>query len=88
LCEKKESLENKFVSLGCRLNYFESELIKSKVNKLGIDGVIVVNTCTVTKEAHKQSIQNIKKLKKENPNHKMIVTGCAVQSNKNEFESM
>jgi threonylcarbamoyladenosine tRNA methylthiotransferase MtaB len=88
MCEKKESLENKFVSLGCRLNYFESELIKSKVNKLGIDGVIVVNTCTVTKEAHKQSIQNIKKLKKENPNHKMIVTGCAVQSNKNEFESM
>ncbi len=74
------------ITFGCRLNAFESQIIKEKLSHL--DDVIVVNTCTVTSEAARQCKQKIRKLKKENPTKKIIITGCAAQTNPDEFNQM
>ena len=68
------------ITFGCRLNTYESEIIKENLVKSGIQNVAVFNTCTVTKEAEKQARQAIRKLKKQDPTKKIIVTGCAAQN--------
>jgi len=79
----------KVVTFGCRLNSYESEVIKAKIQKAGLnDDVAVFNTCSVTKEAEKEAIRSIKKFKKHNPNSKIVVTGCAAQINPNTFAEM
>ncbi len=84
----KKETEN-VVTLGCRLNTFESEAIKQNLKKANIsDDVIVINTCTVTANAHRQSKQEIRRAKKNNPNKKIIVTGCAVENNFDDFVKM
>ena len=65
------------VTFGCRMNSFESEILKEKLAEL--ENVIVVNTCAVTGEAERQCRQAIRKLRKENPQARIIVTGCAAQ---------
>ncbi len=65
------------VTFGCRINTYESEVFKEKLAEL--DNVIVVNTCAVTSEAERQCRQTIRKLRRENPNARIIVTGCAAQ---------
>ena len=60
---------------GCRINAYEAEIIKEIIR--GDDNVIVLNTCTVTAEAHRQCLQGLRKLRKENPHARIIVTGCA-----------
>ncbi len=67
----------KIITFGCRLNTYESALINQIAGDL--DNVIVVNTCAVTAEAERQCRQTIRKLRKENPTAKLIVTGCAAQ---------
>lgn len=67
----------KIVTFGCRINTYESALINQIAGDL--DNVIVVNTCAVTAEAERQCRQTIRKLRKENPNDLLIVTGCAAQ---------
>ncbi|MBR6409736.1 MAG: tRNA (N(6)-L-threonylcarbamoyladenosine(37)-C(2))-methylthiotransferase MtaB [Alphaproteobacteria bacterium] len=74
------------VTFGCRLNAFESEVIKEKLK--AYDNLIVVNTCAVTGEAERQCRQAVRKLKKENPRAKIIVTGCSAQVHGKLFESM
>lgn len=74
------------ITFGCRINSYESEVIKEKLKHL--DNVIVVNTCTVTGEAERQCCQAIRKLRKENPRAKIIVTGCAAQVSGNKFADM
>lgn len=76
------------VTLGCRLNSFESQQIKENAENANLDDVIIVNTCSVTKIAEQDSIKTIKKLKKQNPNKKVIATGCAVQINPKLFEDL
>ena len=76
----------KVVTLGCRLNAYESEVMKEKLSHL--DDVIVVNTCAVTGEAERQCRQTIRKLKTENPTAKIIVTGCAAQLFPQKFAAM
>lgn len=76
----------KIVTFGCRINTYESELIKQWEPDLG--DVIVVNTCAVTSEAERQCKQTIRRLHKENPNIPLIVTGCAVQLNPDVYEKM
>ena len=76
----------KVVTLGCRLNAYESEVMKEKLSHL--DDVIVVNTCAVTGEAERQCRQTIRKLKSENPTAKIIVTGCAAQLFPQKFATM
>ena len=76
----------KIVTFGCRINAFESEVLKEKLADR--NDIIVVNTCAVTGEAERQCKQAIRKLRKENPSAKIVVTGCAVQINPQKFAEM
>lgn len=76
----------KVVNFGCRINAFESEIFKEKLAEL--DDVIVVNTCAVTGEAERQCCQMIRKLRKENPSARIVVTGCAAQINPKKYSDM
>lgn len=67
------------VTFGCRINAYESEVIKEKLKDY--DNLIVINTCAVTGEAERQCRQTIRKLKREHPNAQIIVTGCSAQIN-------
>jgi len=74
------------VTFGCRINAFESEVIQEKLQNY--DDVIVVNTCAVTSEAERQCRQTIRKLKKEHPTSRIVVTGCSAQIHSEIFKKM
>lgn len=74
------------ITLGCRMNAYESEVIKEKLREF--DDVIVINTCAVTGEAERQCRQTIRKLRRENPTAKIIVTGCSAQVSTSELSKM
>ena len=76
------------VSFGCRLNAYESEVMRGHAHAAGLDNTIVVNTCAVTKEAERQGIQAIRKLKRENPTATVIAAGCAVQLDPGRYAAM
>jgi threonylcarbamoyladenosine tRNA methylthiotransferase MtaB len=78
------------LTFGCRLNAYESEIIKTKAEKAGLEGenIFILNTCSVTKEAEKEAIKKIRKLKRDNPDAKIVVTGCAVQIRPEVFANM
>jgi hypothetical protein len=76
----------KVITFGCRINSYESEVFKEKLKDY--DNLIVVNTCAVTAEAERQCRQAIRKLRKENPEAKIIVTGCAAQVSAARFNEM
>lgn len=67
------------VTFGCRLNAYESEVMKTLAQEAGEGKRIFVNTCAVTKEAERQARQTIRKLARENPDKEIVVTGCAAQ---------
>ncbi len=77
-----------FVTFGCRLNAYETEAMKELSAQAGLDGAVVVNTCAVTAEAVRSSKQRIRKLRRENPNAKLIVTGCAAQTEPKTYAQM
>ncbi len=79
---------NQVVTFGCRLNIYESEIIKKNIHAAGLQNVIVFNTCAVTQEAEKQARQAIRSAKKNNPDVKIIVTGCAAQNSPSTYASM
>ena len=81
-------MNTKIINLGCRLNAYESEVIRDILEKNSINNTVVVNTCAVTNLAVKKSKQIIKKVKKERPNDKILVTGCASQIEKQKFIKM
>lgn len=76
------------VTFGCRLNSYESELIRKTAAGDGLDGAIIFNTCAVTGEAVRQARQAIRRARKENPDAKLIVTGCAAQTDPDTFATM
>jgi threonylcarbamoyladenosine tRNA methylthiotransferase MtaB len=76
------------VTLGCRLNAYESEVIRHQAQAAGVDNAVVVNTCAVTAEAVRQSRQTIRKLKRERPDARIVVTGCAAQTEPDTFAEM
>ena len=78
----------KTVTFGCRLNIYESEIIKNTLKKANINDVVVFNSCAVTQEAERQVLQAIRKEKKSNPNAKIVVTGCAAQISPEKFSNM
>ncbi|MCL2017426.1 MAG: MiaB/RimO family radical SAM methylthiotransferase [Alphaproteobacteria bacterium] len=80
--------EINFISLGCRLNALEAEKIKAMLMKAGLSRAIIVNTCTVTKEAERQSKQAIRKLARENPGTMLFVTGCAATRAPDDFRAI
>jgi len=85
---KTKADEAKIITLGCRLNTFESEVMGRHAHDAGLDGAVIVNTCAVTGEAVRQARQTIRRAKRENPNAKVIVTGCAAQVDADMFAAM
>ncbi|WP_170405078.1 tRNA (N(6)-L-threonylcarbamoyladenosine(37)-C(2))-methylthiotransferase MtaB [Ruegeria arenilitoris] len=78
----------KFTTLGCRLNAYETEAMKELSQQAGLTDAVVVNTCAVTAEAVRKARQEIRKLRRENPNARLIVTGCAAQTEPETFSRM
>jgi threonylcarbamoyladenosine tRNA methylthiotransferase MtaB len=76
------------VTFGCRLNAYESEVIRRQAQAAGVENAVVVNTCAVTAEAVRQSRQTIRKLKRERPDAPIVVTGCAAQTEPEVFADM
>ncbi|ATN36495.1 tRNA (N(6)-L-threonylcarbamoyladenosine(37)-C(2))-methylthiotransferase MtaB [Rhizobium sp. ACO-34A] len=76
------------VTFGCRLNTYESEVMKAEAAKAGLNGAILFNTCAVTGEAVRQARQAIRKARRENPEIRIIVTGCAAQTDAAGFAAM
>jgi len=80
------------LTFGCRLNTYESEVIKREADAAGLGsiegGAVVINTCAVTAEAVRQARQAIRKARRENPNARIIVTGCAAQTEPGTFDAM
>ncbi len=76
------------ITFGCRLNTYESEVMKSHAEKAGLAGAIIFNTCAVTAQAEKQARQAIRRARRENPEAKIIVTGCAAQIKPESFAEM
>ena len=74
------------VTFGCRLNAYESEVLKEKLKN--VDNLIVINTCAVTGEAERQCRQAIRKLRRENPLVKIVVTGCSAQVSGSKLATM
>ncbi|MEN8831054.1 tRNA (N(6)-L-threonylcarbamoyladenosine(37)-C(2))-methylthiotransferase MtaB [Pacificibacter sp.] len=77
-----------FATLGCRLNAYETEAMKELAASAGVQDAVVVNTCAVTAEAVRKARQEIRKLRRENPEAKIIVTGCAAQTEPATFSGM
>jgi len=76
------------ITFGCRLNAFESEVIAREADSAGLDQTIVINSCAVTNEAVAQARQSIRRLKRERPDARIVVTGCAAQTQANMFAEM
>jgi threonylcarbamoyladenosine tRNA methylthiotransferase MtaB len=78
----------KFTTLGCRLNAYETEAMKELAGAAGVQNAIIVNTCAVTAEAVRKAKKEIRKLRRENPDATLIVTGCAAQTEPETFIAM
>jgi len=77
-----------FHTLGCRLNAYETEAMRELSAAAGIEDAVVINTCAVTAEAVRKARQEIRKLRRANPNARLIVTGCAAQTEPETFRDM
>jgi threonylcarbamoyladenosine tRNA methylthiotransferase MtaB len=76
------------VTFGCRLNTYESEVIRREAEAAGVADAVVVNTCAVTAEAVRQARQTIRRIKRERPEARIVVTGCAAQTEPGTFAAM
>lgn len=76
------------ITFGCRLNAFEAEVIRREAEGAGLSDTIVINSCAVTNEAVAQARQSIRKLKRERPGARIVVTGCAAQTQSSMFADM
>ena len=78
----------KIITLGCRLNTFESEIMRELARDAELDDTIIINTCAVTEEAERQARQTIRRAARDNPLARIIVTGCAAQLTPKAFADM
>ncbi|MEB3702870.1 Threonylcarbamoyladenosine tRNA methylthiotransferase MtaB [Candidatus Bealeia paramacronuclearis] len=81
-------MTNEIITFGCRLNSYESEVMREQALKVGLENAVIINTCAVTTEAERQARQTIRKIRRENPSVKIIVTGCAAQISPEKFAEM
>ncbi len=77
-----------FSTLGCRLNAYETQAMKDLAGQAGLENAVVVNTCAVTAEAVRKARSNIRKLRRKHPEARLIVTGCAAQTEPETFALM
>lgn len=80
--------EPTIITLGCRLNAYESEVMRQHAAAAGLSDTVIVNTCAVTAESVRQAGQQIRRLRRENPAAQIIVTGCAAQIEPQRFAAM
>src|SRR4051812_11836175 len=83
-----ETMSVDVLTFGCRLNAFESEVIRREADRAGLSDTIVINSCAVTNEAVAQARQSIRRLKRERPDARIVVTGCAAQTQAQMFADM
>ncbi|MCT7666494.1 tRNA (N(6)-L-threonylcarbamoyladenosine(37)-C(2))-methylthiotransferase MtaB [Shinella kummerowiae] len=76
------------ITFGCRLNTYESEVMRAEAEKAGLNNAVLVNTCAVTGEAVRQARQAIRRARRDNPHARIIVTGCAAQTESATFAEM
>ncbi|MFN3230358.1 MAG: tRNA (N(6)-L-threonylcarbamoyladenosine(37)-C(2))-methylthiotransferase MtaB, partial [Asticcacaulis sp.] len=76
------------VTFGCRLNAYESEVMRTRAREDGLEDAIIFNTCAVTNEAVRQARQAIRRARRERPDARIIVTGCAAQTDPTAFAAM
>lgn len=80
--------EPSIVTFGCRLNTFESEVMRRHLQNAGTDDVVVIHTCAVTAEAERQARQAIRRTRRERPDARIVVTGCSAQIDPGAFAAM
>lgn len=85
----------KFVTLGCKVNQYETQAMRESLRRAGVEekggaanDFVILNTCTVTEEADRENRYWIRRLRRENPVAKIVVTGCWVQRNRKEVEAL
>ena len=78
----------RIITFGCRLNAYESEVMRAKAAQAGADDAIILNTCAVTTEAARQARQAIRRARRDNPAARIVVTGCAAQIEPERFAAM
>ena len=76
------------LTFGCRLNTVESESMRRLAEEAGVEDAVIVNTCAVTAEAVRQARQAIRRARRENPDARIVVTGCAAQTEPATFAAM
>jgi threonylcarbamoyladenosine tRNA methylthiotransferase MtaB len=76
------------ITFGCRLNAYESEVMREHAKTAGVGDAVIVNTCAVTAEAVRQARQAIRKARRDRPGAKIVVTGCAAQIDPDRFAAM
>jgi threonylcarbamoyladenosine tRNA methylthiotransferase MtaB len=76
------------ITFGCRLNAYESDVIRARADEAGLTDAVVLNTCAVTAEAVRQARQTIRRVRRERPGARLIVTGCAAQIDPSAFAAM
>lgn len=82
------SVAPEIITLGCRLNTLESAVMRDELVKAGVQDAVIVNTCAVTSEAERQARQTIRKIRRDRPDARIIVTGCAAQLDPDKFLAM
>ncbi|MEM7492133.1 MAG: tRNA (N(6)-L-threonylcarbamoyladenosine(37)-C(2))-methylthiotransferase MtaB [Pseudomonadota bacterium] len=85
---QSSSRPSKVITLGCRLNSYESEVMRGHAEKAGLEGAVIVNTCAVTSEAMRTARQTIRRAKRDRPDAPIIVTGCGAQVDAQMFAEM
>ena len=76
------------ITLGCRLNAYESEVIRREAAAAGLADAVIVNTCAVTSEAERQARQAIRRARRARPQARVIVTGCSAQIDPARYAAM
>ena len=84
----KSAMKSSLVNFGCRLNISEGAHIDAQLKQAGRDDILVVNSCAVTQQAERKSLQAARKLKRDNPDKKVIFTGCGAQINPQKYQNI
>ncbi|MDX2265245.1 MAG: tRNA (N(6)-L-threonylcarbamoyladenosine(37)-C(2))-methylthiotransferase MtaB [Hyphomicrobiales bacterium] len=80
--------ENRLITFGCRLNAYETQAMREHADAAGLENAVIVNTCAVTSEAVRQARQAVRRARRDFPEAKIVVTGCAAQTERGVFEAM